>query len=310
MKNLLSILILVLVYSCSGQKKKDYVIETSDITNFWIAFDSIKSTTDKKKVFNELYIERASDLFKKMISLSGDISNAENYLESFEQYPKFWESLRKPTAELQNITSDIQFCFEKVTKIYPEFQPGNICVFIGPIAIQASVPPPKDVVYMGAEMNVPLNEIDLSEFEEDMSFIYLNDIKSTIIHETIHLQQKGEIEDLLELTIHEGSADFLAELFLGEPFKNPMYDYGKENELQLWTEFSQELNSQDWSKWFYTKSKTGERPADLGYFMGYMITKSYYNKAEDKNRAVKEIIEVTDSHQFLAESGYAEKFKK
>jgi len=41
-----------------------------------------------------------------------------------------------------------------------------------------------------------------------------------------------------------------------------------------------------------------------------MITKSYYVKAKDKNKAVQEIIEVTDFHKFLGISGYAEKFKK
>jgi hypothetical protein len=289
--------------------ENNYIIETTDIGNFWTAFDSIKSADDKTKVFNELYLDEASELFKKMISLSGDIRNPENYLESFEKYPKFWESLRKPTLELQNITSDIQSCYEKVKNIYPEFKPGNVCVFVGPIAIQASVPT-GDIIFMGAEMNVPLNEIDLSEFQEDMSFIYLNDIKSTIIHETIHLQQKDESKNLLELTIREGSADFLAELFLGEPFKSPIYDYGKKNELELWTEFSKELDNTDWNKWFYAKSKTEERPADVGYFIGYMITKSYYDKARDKNKAIEEIIEVSDFHQFLDKSGYPEKFEK
>lgn len=300
---------LVSFASCSGQKEKNYIIETSDIANFWTAFDSIKNTDHKAKVFSELYLEKASESFKKLISMSGDIRNPENYLQRFEQYPKFWESLRKPTLELQNIRSDIQSCYERVKNIYPKFEPGDVCVFVGPIAIQASVPT-GDIIFMGAEMNVTLNEIDLSEFQQDISFIYLNDIKSTIVHETIHLQQMGESENLLQLTIREGSADFLAELFLEEPFKSPIYDYGKENERELWSEFSQELDSPDWNKWFYAKSKTEERPADLGYFIGYMITKSYYSKAKDKNKAIKEIIEVSDFHQFLENSGYAEKFTK
>lgn len=154
---------------------------------------------------------------------------------------------------------------------------------------------------MGAEMNVPLDNIDLSDFREDMSYIYAIDIKSTIIHETIHLQHKGESRTLLDLTIREGSADFLAELFLGNPFQSPVYDYGYKNESELWSEFSNQLDSEDWNNWFYAKSKTNKRPADLGYFIGYMITKSYYQRAADKNKAIKEIIEVRDSYKFFKE---------
>ena len=308
MKNLIAILFVFSLLSCSGQKEQDLTIETSDIVNFWIAYDSIKNVPDKAQVFKSLYHDRASESFKKIMAESGDIRNPESYLESFEKYPKFWESLRKPTLNLQHISPDIRSCFERVRKVYPNFKPSDVCVFVGPFAIQGSV---RDgMIFMGAEMNVPLNEIDISEFDEDISFVYQNDIKSTIIHETIHLQQKSNANDVLSACVREGSADFLAELFLGEPFKSPAYDYGRENEEKLWSEFSKEINSSDWSNWLYGSSGTDERPADLGYFIGYMITKAFYDQAQDKTEAVKQIIEVSDFNQFLEKSGYAEKFKK
>ena len=308
MKKLLAILTMISILSCKEQNEMTYTLETSDIVNFWTAYDSIKSVENKAEVFNKLYLEKASDLFDSIMAESGDIRNPENYLESFEKYPKFWESLRKPTLELQNILPDINSCFKKVKSIYPKFEPGDVCVFVGPWAIEGSVL--RGVIFLGAEMNVPLKEVDLSEFEEDISFVYLNDIKSTIIHETIHLQQKSDAEDVLSACIREGSADFLAELFLGKPFKSPMYDYGWANERKLWAEFSKEMHSSDWSRWLYGSSGTDERPQDLGYFMGYVITKSFYENMNNKDLAVKDIIEVTDFDQFLEKSGYSEKFKK
>ena len=299
---------MISILSCKEQNEMTYTLETSDIVNFWTAYDSIKSVENKAEVFNKLYLEKASDLFDSIMAESGDIRNPENYLESFEKYPKFWESLRKPTLELQNILPDINSCFKKVKSIYPKFEPGDVCVFVGPWAIEGSVL--RGVIFLGAEMNVPLKEVDLSEFEEDISFVYLNDIKSTIIHETIHLQQKSDAEDVLSACIREGSADFLAELFLGKPFISPMYDYGWANERKLWAEFSKEMHSSDWSRWLYGSSGTDERPQDLGYFMGYVITKSFYENMNNKDLAVKDIIEVTDFDQFLEKSGYSEKFKK
>ena len=45
-------------------------------------------------------------------------------------------------------------------------------------------------------------------------------------------------------------------------------------------------------------------PADLGYYMGYKICEAYYNKAQDKKQAVKDILTIQDFEQFLSDSGY------
>jgi uncharacterized protein YjaZ len=52
-------------------------------------------------------------------------------------------------------------------------------------------------------------------------------------------------------------------------------------------------------------SASGEKPADLGYYVGYKICEAYYNQAKDKKQAVKDILTIQDYKQFLAKSGYA-----
>lgn len=308
MKHFLAIFVILFSFSCSGQTSDKFTIETSDIPNFWKAYDSIQNTTEKAKVFSELYLDKASESFKKMIALSGDIRNPENYLKSFEEYPKFWNSLREPTLELQNIEGEIVECYQKVQELYPSFKPGDVCIFIGVRSIQASVPNGGNLIFMGGELNLQFDKVNLSEFKPEETFPYQNSTKSTIVHETIHLQQKGDAKSLLGQAIIEGSADFLAELFLDEPYKSQAYIYGRKNEEKLWTEFSKEMNSADISNWFYIESGKKDRPADLGYFIGYKITKSYYEKAKEKEKAIREIIEVTDFKKFLETSGYQDKF--
>lgn len=307
---------LILSTSCKTKKEKtdnfseDPIIETSDISNFWTAFDSIKNTNDKARVFKALYFDNASELFQKMIEDSGDIRNVENYLKSFEKYPKFWASLREPTLELRDIRPKILAGYKKVKEVYPEFNAGDVCVFIGVRSIEASAWRDENLIFMGAELNVPYDDINVSELKRAETLAYQNDIESTIIHETIHLQQKSDSDSLLGHSIHEGSADFLAELFVGKPYKNQAYIYGRKNEQELWEEFSGELHSTNISKWMYAESGTEERPTDLGYFMGYMITKSFYEKAENKEKAIREIIEVEDFDKFLEISGYRNKFER
>ena len=53
-----------------------------------------------------------------------------------------------------------------------------------------------------------------------------------------------------------------------------------------------------------------DKPADLGYFIGYSIVKEYYKNALDKKQAVIDIINMSDPMQFLLASKYDGKMKK
>jgi hypothetical protein len=56
------------------------------------------------------------------------------------------------------------------------------------------------------------------------------------------------------------------------------------------------------------RPSNGEWPRDLGYWMGYRIARSYYDRADDKTKAVADILQLTDFAAFLRTSGYAERF--
>ena len=45
-------------------------------------------------------------------------------------------------------------------------------------------------------------------------------------------------------------------------------------------------------------------PTDLGYWVGYRITKAYYQHTSDKRQALREILGMTDPKAFLARSGW------
>lgn len=56
------------------------------------------------------------------------------------------------------------------------------------------------------------------------------------------------------------------------------------------------------SNWLF--NGTPEKPGDLGYWVGYRIAKTYYQRASDKRQAFREILEMTDPKAFLAKSGW------
>jgi hypothetical protein len=68
------------------------------------------------------------------------------------------------------------------------------------------------------------------------------------------------------------------------------------------------MHGTDYSRWLYNgwnAKVLGDRPADLGYWMGYQISKAYYDSATDKRRAVREILSIRDFDRFVTQSGYA-----
>jgi hypothetical protein len=61
-------------------------------------------------------------------------------------------------------------------------------------------------------------------------------------------------------------------------FANP-----KEKELCL--EFNARMLEKNYDGWLYSSSPS--RPYDLGYWMGYKITKAYYDRMEDKQKVMQ-----------------------
>ena len=110
---------------------------------------------------------------------------------------------------------------------------------------------------------------------------------------------------LVRHAIAEGSADFIASLVTSKPVRN---EYGETHEAQLWDEFRRDANSRDYSMWLYNgwnRKALGERPVDIGYWLGYRITESYYVNASDKRRAIDDILSIRDFSAFLVKSKYS-----
>lgn len=73
----------------------------------------------------------------------------------------------------------------------------------------------------------------------------------------------------------------------------------------MWLKFKAEMNGSDTDRWLYEGENIPPGiPADLGYWMGYKITKSYYDKAHDKRAAIKAILLFKDAKAFLKASGF------
>jgi uncharacterized protein YjaZ len=162
---------------------------------------------------------------------------------------------------------------------------------------------------IGTEMNArdastPVDELDAWH---RAVIGQVDDLPHIVAHELIHTLQGRRTgpHTLLIDALDEGSADFLSELISGKRINNPAYAYGDAHETELWAKFRTQMDSSRTDDWLGQGDRTAPGvPADLGYWMGYKISKAYYDKAANKQAAVREILLFTDANFFLRASGY------
>ncbi len=137
------------------------------------------------------------------------------------------------------------------------------------------------------------------------------DLPRITIHELMHFQQNYRDEqnrdNLLAAVLHEGICDLMAELCSGEPLENEnlVFLSDPENEKWIFEELSTELLGDEFSKWLYNGGSIEDRPHDLGYTVGYLISKSYYEQHPDKQEAVFELLNSDDLTRIVRNSKYA-----
>src|SRR5258706_5686208 len=106
-------------------------------------------------------------------------------------------------------------------------------------------------------------------------------LPNIVAHELIHFQQspQGIAPTLLDQALREGGADFIGELISGGTINRVQRAYGDAHEQDLWAEFRPAMNGKDVSRWLFQGDRSKDRPADLGYYIGFKICESYYHRA-------------------------------
>lgn len=255
---------------------------TSDVTNFWTAFDSLGRTSGNP--FKE-YIRKGSTGLKgftpdRIISAEALYTKV---LESKEEYLKARHVLDGlPAKEKQ-----VKEVYRALKALYPEAQFPPVYFVIG--RFNSGGTTSEDGVIIGVE-----------------KLTNLDGIAPLIAHELIHFQQTfGEtMPTLLEQSILEGGADFVGELISGIHMNQVPFKYGEEHKDALIAEFVQLMDKTNYQDWLYSVSGKDNRPRDLGYWIGYKIAKAYYDKAADKSKALETLLKRSEGHRVMLESGF------
>ena len=293
-------------------------LHTEDLPRFYQAFDSVMTTTDTTKqaaFIQTLYVDKASKGLKEFMVLRG--GNTREWQKFMQSNKAALIGKRPYILSVLDQESEIVRKIARFKEYYPDFRDGDIYCCVG---INNSGGTIRDnTVYIGTEV---------AASSRPNWAVYL------IIHEFVHTQQYEQRnfnklvndqqflkeyekthKNLLSMCIAEGMADFVAELVLDQRLAQLYPDgyiaFGQKHEQRIWDEFKKDMNQpHDHKKgWLYSEREIDGKPIkDLGYFVGYQICKSYYEKAKDKKKALTYMIglNLTDKNceNFLLESGY------
>lgn len=276
-------------------------IFTSDIDNFWIAYDSVKTTTDttkQKEFIQKLYLDKATSGLKDFIIVRQH--SAKRHLNNIVKNPKFWASLKPHTLQIKSFTTDIENLMIKFKMLYSNFKQPEVFFTIG--CLNSGGTTTRNKILIGSEIAAADSTVDATEVGSWLSGVFkLNtSVLSMVAHELGHTQQNGKNTNLLGNCIKEGACDFIAELLLNKPVQSPYMTYGKANEKTLWELFQKDMYGQETKDWLYNGGQAPIGKADLGYFIGYVICKSYYENSRNKTKALKKIIELNYNKKSIA----------
>lgn len=284
-------------------------ISTTDITNFWKAYDALTSSQDSVKTFQELYIDQGSKGLKELLKVR-DIK-ASDYVTNVKKYPAFWRSVRSRTLEAITQKSNIEHALVKLQKEYPKLEYPKTYFVIGKLNTAGTTGGGQ--VLIGSEIALADSSVIKHELEPWLQQIFseTKDIPGLVIHETVHVQQRNSLPFVFQYVIkrkvyaaciREGAADFVSDKITNAISQSALYRYGNEHFNELKVEFSKSMNTREVSHWVYNYGTNKNRPADLGYYMGYKICEAYYERATDKKKALQEIIQTRNPKRILRKS--------
>ena len=291
-------------------------LEDGDVARFWIAYDAVRAADTpeaQKAAFQRLYIDPGTPGLTAFMEAKG--YTADTYLNAIRSYPAYWDTVRPRTALAAGALTRLEAHLERFKALYPELRPAGIYFEVG--ALRSAGTTQGDKVLLGVEMATGDESVDISEMPAGLQRFFasyfaskpLENLDLLAVHEVVHTQQRGERPNLLAQAVYEGVADFVAEQVTGRTPDLAYVTYGPAHDEAIKTAFRRDMAGEDFSGWLYNSADNAFGVRDLGYYVGYAITRGYYDRAPDKAAALKTMLELDYSdpaavQAFVDASGY------
>lgn len=285
---------LFLAHASVAQKQ---VFVTTDIDNFWNAYDTIIATTDsiqRYQLLKQFYLNKASDGLKSLREVRN--YTEQEFVTAITSYPAFWKSIKPDMRSVSQLFPSIKADINKLRQAYPPLKPAVIYFSVGAFRTNGTIQGNR--VLIGSELSLADSTTVVGELPEWRQAFYKayspkKNLALLCTHEYIHTQQKTVVENLLSMCLYEGVAEFVSCLVTGKKSASPAIGYGKAHQKKVVDLFVQDLFTMNNNyNWLWGENRNELRVRDLGYYIGYEICERYYKMSGDSKKAIWELIEL------------------
>ena len=285
---------------------------TEDVPRFWAAYDAAAgedSATGRAARYQQIYLAPGSAGLHAF--LESRIGDAGSLVATIDKHPRYYASLRAHTGGVERYGAPIRAAMRRLADIHPDAVFPDVYFLIGRMNSGGTTSPAG--LLIGLEMYGRYPQTPDAELGDWHRAVLrdMDGLPHIVAHELVHYQQKYQIPgepNLLQKAIYEGTADFLCELISGRHINPQVHAWAEPRAHALWLEFQAAMHGTSHEGWLYGTAPGSDRPADLGYWMGYRIAKAYYDRAPDKVQAIQDMLTIRDFDGFLAKSGAAATF--
>lgn len=283
---------------------------TTDIKHFWKAYDRAKKdSANRLNIYRKYYVDAGTDGLQDYFAYK--VKNMRNFVAAHDKKPAFYAAIRQNTLMVDQQKPQMTASFVKFENLYPEANFPDVYFVIG--AFTSGGTSTNTGLLIGLDQTVRTPDIPVNELSlwERNNFNDLNKLPNLIAHELIHFNQGGMADDttLLHAVLIEGMADFIGELISGKNANERLHTWAKGKEKRIWADFERDMYLRREHNWIANSNQeTADKPADLGYWVGYQICKAYYDNSPDKAKAIHDMLNIKNYREFYDKSGAAKLF--
>jgi len=272
-------------------------IVSTDLQHFLEAKVALTPGADSLQVLQTLYFDRGTPGLVEYCQRHG--LNAELLKEAMAKHPGAYSDIASFLEELPVMEQELLKDYARLKELLPSavYPPTYLLVGAHRGIAQASRVGQLVTIEKGSSKPEP--------------------ILHNIVHELVHFQQAmtqgieqyqqvyAKPDNMLDLVLREGGAQFVTYVLVNDNLDTYyQYTYLTEHEEAVKNRFKKDLAQQAAEFWMWDSLEQDEYPKLLGYAMGCRIAKAYFDRSTDKERALKDILEIKDANAFLNASGY------
>ncbi len=302
-----SFLSLVLV-GCApwAEAPGEAVLVTEDLPRYWEAIDA---PGDRAENLDRLYLAPGTPGLRAMRRLRFD--DAETLAATYERSRDWFEAIRENSLRLHEdpaVLDGVRAAYRAAEDDWPPAVFPPVTFVIGGFDTGGTVASAGMVIgaeFYTAPEGAPVEDLDPWRQSAVGS---VDRLPSVVAHELAHVQQRElcaqGFTTLLAQSLLEGVGDWAAERWTGAHLNAPTHGWALPREAALWAEFQVDMRGEDTSGWMY-EGATGDRPADLGYFVGYRVAEAWWSRHGEVPDALERVLGAhCEAEAFLEESGY------